>query len=46
MKKNNCWKSTPSRVGIDEVGLDLDMGGSDITCGIEYALSLRYGSRT
>jgi hypothetical protein len=24
----NCWMSTPSRVGLDEIGFDTDIGGS------------------
>jgi hypothetical protein len=29
-------KSTPSRVGLDEVGLDFGIGGLDMISGIEY----------
>jgi hypothetical protein len=30
MKCKKSLKSTPSRVGLDEVGFDTDIGGSDI----------------
>ena len=30
MNLRKCLKSTPSRVGLDEVGFDFDIGGSDM----------------
>jgi hypothetical protein len=31
-----CLKSTPSRVSLDEVGFDTEIGGSNIISEIEY----------
>jgi hypothetical protein len=37
------WKSTPSWVGLDEVGLNSDIGGSHMICNIECRRVLRTG---
>jgi hypothetical protein len=29
-KEKKCWLSSPSRVGLDEVGFDFDIGGSEL----------------